>query len=109
MEKIIQIEDTQVRFVCSIGTMVKYRSLFGSGMMEDVQILTDGFKDTGAVNEKILAQLAYAMAKQGDPSIGTMDEWLDQFNIFAFFDQMTPEVIALWNESSESSVKAKKK
>jgi len=48
------------------------------------------------------------MAWHADPTIpGTIDEWLDQFEMFSIY-QVLPQILELWGENLMTQVQSKK-
>lgn len=103
MRKEINIGDIKVTFESSASTPLRYRRMFGSDLirdMENVQKTND--------TEPIL-KLAFIMAKQADSTISDdIVEWLDQFDMIPFFESL-PQLVALYTESNRTLETSKKK
>lgn len=103
MRKEIKIGDIKVTFESSASTPLRYRRMFGSDLirdMENVQKTND--------TEPIL-KLAFIMAKQADSTISDdIVEWLDQFDMIPFFESL-PQLVALYTESNKTLETSKKK
>ena len=57
----------------------------------------------------IFENVAYVMAKHGDPSIpDDIDEWMDQFELFSIYEVL-PEILKLWNLNNKQTSAPKKK
>ena len=52
--------------------------------------------------------MAYIMALHADPTIpGTIDEWLDQFEMFSIYE-ILPQILELWGNNLFTEVSTKK-
>lgn len=110
MEKHIEIDGKDIRFVSNGATMLMYKSLFGRKLFEDEQTLLTKAQ-SGAVDDEaieILQMLAYTMAKQGASTTDKFEDWLSQFEIMSVIEAM-PEIILLLVGSTTPTVTAKKK
>lgn len=103
MEKIIKIGNKEVGMKATANTPKRYRNTFNKDLITQMQKLylhldtkTGEFK--GDANFEVVENLAYIMAKQYDDSIGTQEEWMDEFGITDFYFAM-PQVLGLWGES----------
>lgn len=111
MEKVIKVNDKEVKFKASGATVRNYRQLFQRDLLMDVEQLNNEYKKKNltAVSLEVFENLAYTMARQADDSIpDTADAWLDQFDMFSVYE-ILPQIVDLWNISTESKVEAKKK
>lgn len=81
--------------------MVKLQKSYGSNQKEGTEFeITD---------LEIFENVAYIMAKQGNPSIPEMiNDWLDEFNVFSIYEVL-PEILELWGLNTESQIESKKK
>lgn len=98
MIKTINVAGKPVVFKATASTLARYRDTFGSDLMDDYRKVTkEAEPDSSALT--IAFQIAYTMAKQGDPSIpDDMWDWLDDFEVFPV-NEVLPEIIALWSSS----------
>lgn len=112
MEKIIRIDEKDVKFKATAATIRKYRETFGRDLLMDFQTLQEqtGSGETLTVEAlTIFENLAFTMAKQADPSIpDTADEWLDTFNMFSIYIVL-PQIVELWQLSNLPLSTSKKK
>jgi len=112
MEKTINIDGKDVRFISTASTLRRYRQKFQRDLLEDMPQLLSAAQtmklDAQALNT--FESLAYIMAKQGDPENvpDDVNDWLDQFNTFSIY-VVLPSLIELWNLSGMPTVEAKKK
>ena len=104
MEKKVKIGEIEVSFKANASTPLRYRMLFKSDLLKDIERLQKDNSDTTPV-----LQLAYVMAKQANPDItDDIVEWLDQFDLIPFYQAM-PQFLALWGESKTTLETTKKK
>ena len=101
-EKIIKINDKEIKFKATAGTPRLYRNMFGTDMMVDMQKLQMQGEEIKSL--EIMENLAYIMAKHGDPTI-TNDtvEWLDQFETMEVYE-MLPSIVELWKINMKNDV-----
>ena len=110
MEKIISIDGKDVKFKATGATVRKYRQTFGKDLLLGMTQLQKAFEknELDSASLETFENLAYIMAKQADDSIpNTADEWLDGFTMFSIYE-VFPQIIDLWNVSTNTSVDAKK-
>lgn len=110
MEKTLQIDGKEVRFVSNGATMLKYKALFNRKLFADEQLLLTKAQNNDIDDDaiEVLQMLAYTMAKQGDATADSFDDWLAQFEIMSLIEAM-PEIITLLVKSTTGSQTAKKK
>lgn len=112
MEKIIKIGGRDVPMKATANTPKRYRNEFNKDLLVDITALYAGIGKNGEIAKTtdmaVIENLAYIMAKQADDSIGTMEEWLDEFGTFDLYNAM-PEIIKVWGDSTVTTSTAKKK
>ena len=111
MEKKLTIDGKEVGFKATGATVRLYRQKFGKDLLLDMNQLQAEYQkeDLSYASLEVFENLAYIMAKQYDASIqDSPDEWLDDYSMFSIYE-IFPELIGLWNASTNVSVKAKKK
>lgn len=110
MEKTINIDGRDYRFVSNGATMFKYRSVFNRGLFADENTLLNKASNNDMDDEavEILYRISYILAKQGNSDIGTFDEFLEQFEILSLLES-APEIITLLISSKTPTIQAKKK
>lgn len=111
MEKIIKINDKEIKFKASGATIRIYREKFGRDLLMDMQSINEDFekKNFSSVSLECFENLAFVMAKQANPDIpDNPDDWLDEFDMFSIYEIM-PQIVDLWNVSTEPKIQAKKK
>lgn len=102
MEKVIVIDEKEVKFKATSGTFRRYRSQFNRDLLTDMQRLEKTFrKNKNDKSQQFSAQdltmfenISWAMAKTADSCIPNADAWLDQFEMFSIY-QIFPEILDL--------------
>lgn len=102
-EKTIQISGVDVPLKASAYTPVLYTNLFNKNIFAEMQDIITVAGQTGTVPfEKVMVlyNLTYCMAKQANPKIPPMEEWLDQFDIYDI-PAVAGDLISLWAADSQ--------
>ncbi|MBR2550563.1 MAG: hypothetical protein IKE92_11230 [Clostridiales bacterium] len=117
MDKIIRIEDRDIKFRATARTPRLYRALIGRDMIIDMNKLKKAYekrKDEGEdidiANLQIFEDTAYIMARHANPDMEekTADEWLDTFNMFSIYEVL-PQILDLWAVNTQQTSQSKKK
>lgn len=122
MDKIIRIDDKDVKFRATARTPRLYRALIGRDMIIDMNKLSKSLKRVKESDEngeeasfssedlQIFEDTAYIMARHANPDIPqkTPDEWLDTFNMFSIYEVL-PDLLILWGENNKTTSTPKKK
>ena len=126
MVKTINIDGKEVRMRASALIPRIYRFRFGRDMIQDMNGLRKAWRKLQELPEDatdeqreeaqfsvmdltIFENVAYVMAKHGDPSIpDDIDEWMDQFELFSIYEVL-PEILKLWNLYNKLTSAPKKK
>lgn len=136
IRKITLNENQSIELSGSVGWFMIYKERFGHDILPDImpliesgltlairvmqeggdgqdiidriddEILTDAFLNLSGLELTTILQIIWAMAKQCDKSIGSPDEFYDQFETFPF-DLVVPEAINLIINSTISSKNVK--
>ena len=85
MEKTIEIDGRQVSFKASASFLLRYRAYFGEDALIDFDYLNSN-ENTTFRNVIIMEKIEWAMAKNADPSIPPLEEWIDSFDEFHTVD-----------------------
>lgn len=86
-EKIININDREVKFVVNGLTPVTYMSQHGNDFMEDFLKLEKGLTGQGKLDTMALYNIVFICAKNADKNIDTLEDWLESFEDgFPVFD-----------------------
>lgn len=121
MDKIIRIDDKEVKFRATARTPRLYRALIGRDMIIDMNKLSKSLKRVKESDEngeeasfssedlQIFEDTAYIMARHANPDIPqkTPDEWLDTFNMFSIYEVL-PDLLILWGENNKTTSIQKK-
>lgn len=127
MDRIIRIDDQDVKFRATARTPRLYRGLIGRDMIRDMETLRTAYNKAATISEdasdeerqdaqlsmvdlEIFENIAYVMARQATPDMEeqTADEWLDKFNMFSIY-QVLPELLKLWQLNTAQTSTPKKK
>lgn len=108
MEKIIDINGKSVKFVSNAATPMLYRQKFGKDLFAVMQGVGESSTKGGLPDTEPLIQAAYIMAKQGDPDIPDLMEWLEQFEMMDLV-LIAPQIIELWGVGNLTLSQSKKK
>lgn len=112
MEKTITVGGKEQRFKATGATMRIYRQRFQRDILKDMAELQDKYQSGDTLTARDLEcfeNIAYVMAKQGDPNIpDDPDAWLDGFDMFSIFEVL-PQILELWGISGISISTSKKK
>ena len=99
----IEIDGQEVLFKASAAIPRIYRLKF--------QSIGEGDEESSNLDLfslEMFENIAYTMAKHGDPAIpDDVEEWLDGFNTFSIY-QVLPQLIELWGLNVKMDVEAKK-
>lgn len=118
METKVNIDGIECAMKCSGATPVFYRRLFNHDLFQEFVglqkfLITDkDGKTTADLNSfdfGIVERLAYTMAYQADRSIGSMEDWLDQFDHSTAILDAMPDILTLYMEGLRTSSEVKKK
>lgn len=110
MERIVKFEGIEVGLKASAGTVRAYRDMYGRDIINDMGELEEAIlkKMTMDVEaSRICENVIYLMAKEYNPDIPDINEWLGQFSPY-FVYRVVPEVIAMWRINSGTMNKSKK-
>lgn len=119
--KTLEVDGKEVTFRASAMIPRLYRLKFRRDIYADMRKLMKGFDaekkdDNGELSDmeienlEIFENVAYIMAKHGDPDNvpNDPDEWLESFNTFSIY-MILPALIELWGLNTEQQVESKKK
>lgn len=103
MKQTIMVGDKPVQFSASADTPRLYRIICQRDLIRDIQTI-----DAKDIDLSVIEQIAYVMAKEADSSIGTIDEWLSQFEMFDIYKSLS-DIIKLWGINVTTTSASKKK
>lgn len=112
IEKIIQIDNKEVRFKSSATIPRLYRLKFKRDIFKDLSKLETTYKAENNRLEigdlEIFENVAYIMAFHADNSIpSTIEEWLDDFEMFSIYEVL-PQILDLWGQNLMTDIESKK-
>ena len=111
MEKTINIGNREIKLKATANTPKRYRNTFNEDLLIKLQDLFNHMDKNGAfvgnADLSVVENLAYIMAKQADDTIGTQEEWLDNFEATDIYNAM-PEIMGVWGASTSTLSTAKK-
>ena len=113
MEEKITIGDKEIMMRANANTPRKYREAFGRDLLVDLTVLLKHIDRAsgqlvGDFDFSTVENLAFTMAKQYDPSIGGIDEWLEQFDGIDDVYIAMPQIFGLWEKSKKTTSEPKK-
>lgn len=114
MTKTITIDGKAVEFKATAAVPRLYRVKFGRDMLQDISKLKEAYvenlngKEFESIDLELFENVAYIMAKHADQTIPDLEEWFEQFEMFAIY-KILPEVLGLWCLNEQSLVESKKK
>lgn len=112
MEEIIKIGEKEIGMKANGNTPRLYREIFGRDLMvEWSKFLKHIDKKSGSLigdfDFSTIENLAFIMAKQYDPSLTNINEWLEQFGIDDIYLSMA-QIVGLWEKSKKTTSEPKK-
>ena len=109
MIRTINIDGHEIEMKCTGNTPRVYRNEFTRDLFVDLDEMNKAYLKKGEHTDfSCIERLAYTMAKQANAEIGTIDEWLDQFDSPMALMMAMPDILGVWNESQKSIVEQKK-
>lgn len=111
MEEVIQIGSKQVTLKATANTPRKYREYFNKDLIVEMQGLLRHVKPDGAIGTGfdfgVVERLGYVMALQADSTIGSIDQWLDGFEMDDIYTASSA-ILGVWNKSRQGVAVQKK-
>lgn len=121
MDKVIRIDDKEVKFRATARTPRLYRVIIGRDMIVDMNKLSKKYKDVNKAKKtgedlsftaedlQIFEDASYVMARHATPDMEekTADDWLDTFNMFSIYE-ILPDLLVLWGENQRTTSTPKK-
>lgn len=104
MKRTITIDDKEITFIATGNTPLLYKQWTGADLFVDMNKLQADQSNT----MEVFSRLAFVMAKQADPTIGDMNEWLDGFGMFSLYTAL-PQLADMWSIGMKSTSVPKKK
>lgn len=107
MERIVSIGGKETRLVANGATPRIYRALFKRDVFEDMGHAVSAAGDLK--NTEVFECLAFVMAKQGGLEGYDVDGWLETLDSPTAIIEAVPEIMAVWTDTTATSVESKKK
>lgn len=112
MEKIINISGKDVKFKSTAGTLYRYRMQFKSDMMQDIlklkkvleKVQDNPEEQLSFVDLEMFEKVAWSMAKTADENVPPIENWLDDFEAFSFYEilpQLNDLMISNFKQANE--------
>lgn len=112
MEETVRIGNKEIVMRANANTPRKYRETFNRDLISEFATLLKHIDKTGALKGdfdfSIIENLAYIMAKQHDNSIGTIDDFLEQFEGIDDIYLAMGDIVGLWEKSKQAMSEPKK-
>ena len=93
-EKIVDINGQNVKFKITGLTPVMYMSMYGKDFLAEFIKLEKDLQEGNVQDFMPFYRIAYVLAKKGDESIGSMEEWLESFEdglpVFDLLQELMP-------------------
>ena len=118
MKKDIVIDGVTVPMKCTGATPAFYRELFKHDLFKELAAMDKYMKkdsngkataDLSGFDFGIVERLAYTMAYQANRQIGSMLDWLDQFDHSTAILDAMPEILTLYMDGLQGTSEVKKK
>ena len=110
MEKLVKLEDKEIGLKCSAGTVRSYRMNYGRDLILDIAMIEKELienKVLGTESGQCAEEIAYTMAREYNPDLEPIEEWLDQFGPY-FVYTVVSEIIYMWAENIKTLNSTKK-
>lgn len=108
MVKTIKIGNIDVALKATANTPRLYRATFNQDLLVVIMKALKEIESGEDTSLEFTENLAYIMAKQADETIGSQEEWLDQFGMMDIYNSME-DIVNVWVESQVTTSNPKKK
>ena len=115
MEKVLIVNNKEIKMKSTAGTLVRYRNNFGRDLIKDMVRLQDKLKKVTNQGEQfeivdldLFEKIAWCMAKTADNNIPDIEHWLDNFETFDIM-KVLPEIMQLLVDNLNQENESKKK
>ena len=115
MEKVLIINDKEIKMKSTAGPLMRYRNNFGRDLIKDMVRLQDKLKKVNNQGEQfeivdldLFEKIAWCMAKTADNNIPDIEHWLDNFETFDIM-KVLPEIMQLLVDNLNQENESKKK
>lgn len=114
MEKIIKVNEKEVRLKSTAGTFTRYRNYFKRDLMKDFIRLQESLKSKkengtnfDVLDLEMFERIAWCMAKTADNNIPDIEHWLDEFETFDIM-YILPQIMTLLTDNMAQISNVKK-
>ena len=112
MERIVKVAGEKIGLKVSAGTVRAYRDTFGRDLILDMgaveaDILGSKTRTLSASSAEIAENAIYIMAKEFDKSIGSIEEWLEQYSPYFIYGAVV-HAIGMWHDNLKTLNESKK-
>ena len=104
MKDTVTIAGKPVELKATASTIRNYRAWFNRDLIKDFKLVQRGLEADANLSGEVIElveNLTYVMAKQADPTIPSIEEWLDQFETFPI-SEFAVQVVMLWVSSMQT-------
>ena len=101
MEKVINIDNKNIKFKSTAATPLRYKAQFGRDFFNDLMKLEP---ENTELDTEVIYNIIWVLAKTADKTIPPLIEWLDEFDSIE-----VGEVITEVKDMILASIKSKKK
>lgn len=101
MEKVINIDNKNIKFKSTAATPLRYKAQFGRDFFNDLMKLEP---ENTELDTEVIYNIIWVLAKTADKTIPPLIEWLDEFDSIDL-----GEVITEVKDMILASIKSKKK
>jgi len=112
-EKVLTINDKQVKFKITGFTPLMYMSMFQSDFLKDFMAMEKAQRNEEAPDMITFYKIAYCLAKKADEEIPSMENWLDSFEdgfpIAEVLQEIMPLIQLNFSSTAPKKSQAKKK
>lgn len=111
MEKLVKIENKEIGLKVSAGTVRSYRNMFGRDLILDMASIEKNIIEAKSLESEsagIAEQIVWLMAREYDPEIPDLEEWLDQFSPYFIYSAIN-KALEMWVENMKQLNHSKKK
>ena len=113
MEKTIRIDGKEVRLRATAALPIRYKAQFGRDLFADIFKMEPALnnKDFSKLDTLVFYDLIWLMAKNANPNIPDLEEWLEQFDVFPVEDvfSVCMEMLAVLMKSKKKPHQVKRR
>ena len=109
-----KVEIAISRLECPVGITEEKVQIYQDYLFKNAPLIVPQFVDMNKLQTdqnntlEVFSRLAYVMARQANPDIGDIDEFLDGFGMFSLYSAL-PQLADMWTVEMQSTSVPKKK